>query len=79
MTQISTLISTFNQQLDISPVQLETSIPLLVGVFTGVEDGQIKQEWQKAVAALCLVLLVAAREREVKFSSFNSRLLYPCT
>ena len=43
---------------------LEASIPRLVGVFTGVEDEQIKQEWQKAVAALCLVLVVAARERE---------------
>ncbi|BAB72577.1 hypothetical protein ACN23B_03090 [Anabaena sp. FACHB-709] len=43
---------------------LEASVPPLVGVFAGVEDEQIRQEWQKAVAALCLVLVVAAREQD---------------
>ena len=43
---------------------LEAAIPRLVGVFAGVEDDKIRQEWQKAVAALCLVLVVASREQE---------------
>ncbi|ODG97094.1 hypothetical protein A4S05_15115 [Nostoc sp. KVJ20] len=43
---------------------LEASIPRLVGMFEGVEDAQVRQEWQKAIAALCLVLVVAARERD---------------
>jgi hypothetical protein len=43
---------------------LETSIPRLVGMFEGVEDTQVRQEWQKAIAALCLVLVVAAREQD---------------
>jgi hypothetical protein len=43
---------------------LETSVPRLVGLFASVENEQIKQEWEKAVAALCLVLVVAAREEE---------------
>lgn len=41
---------------------LERSIPRLVEMFEGVEDAHVKQEWQKAIAALCLVLVVAARE-----------------
>ncbi|MBN4004651.1 hypothetical protein [Nostoc sp. LPT] len=43
---------------------LEASIPRLVGIFEGVEDMQVRQEWQKAIAALCLVLVVAAREQD---------------
>jgi hypothetical protein len=43
---------------------LEASIPRLIGMFEGVEDGQVRQEWQKAIAALCLVLVVAAREQD---------------
>ncbi|HYW18838.1 MAG TPA: hypothetical protein VE956_05885 [Nodularia sp. (in: cyanobacteria)] len=43
---------------------LEAAVPRLVGVFAGVEDEQIKQEWQKAVAALCLVLVVGSREQD---------------
>jgi hypothetical protein len=43
---------------------LEAAIPRLVGVFSGVEDEQIRQEWQKAVAALCLVIVVGSREEE---------------
>ncbi|MBD2001878.1 MULTISPECIES: hypothetical protein [Cyanophyceae] len=41
---------------------LEASIPRLVGLFDDVEDAQVRQEWQQAIAALCLVLVVAARE-----------------
>jgi hypothetical protein len=41
---------------------LERSIPRLVAMFEGVEDAGVRQEWQKAIAALCLVLVVAARE-----------------
>ncbi|MEH2230849.1 MAG: hypothetical protein V7K71_14725 [Nostoc sp.] len=43
---------------------LEASIPRLIGIFEGVEDAQVRQEWQKAIAALCLVLVVAAREQD---------------
>lgn len=43
---------------------LEQSISRLVAAFDGVEDDQARQEWQKTIAALCLVLVVAAREDE---------------
>jgi hypothetical protein len=43
---------------------LERSIPRLVAAFDGVEDDSVRKEWQKAIAALCLVLLVAARDEE---------------
>lgn len=43
---------------------LERSISRLVGAFDQVEDEQARKEWQKAVAALCLVLVVAAREEK---------------
>ncbi|MBD2665054.1 hypothetical protein B6N60_03004 [Richelia sinica FACHB-800] len=43
---------------------LEASIPRLVDMFAGVEDEQTRQEWQKAIAVLCLVLVVASREQE---------------
>lgn len=43
---------------------LEASIPRLIGMFEGVKDAQVRQEWQKAIAALCLVLVVAAREED---------------
>lgn len=41
---------------------LERSIPRLVATFDGVENDRIRQEWKKAIAALCLVLVVAARK-----------------
>jgi hypothetical protein len=41
---------------------VEKSIPRLVGAFAGVEDARTRQVWQTAVAALCLPLVVAARE-----------------
>jgi hypothetical protein len=44
---------------------LERSIPRLVGLFDGVEPLPVRREWQKAIAALCLILAVAAREREL--------------
>ena len=43
---------------------LEASVPRLVSLFDGIEDAHIRQEWQRALAALCLPLVVAARERE---------------
>lgn len=43
---------------------LERSISRLVAMFEGVEDIYIRQEWQKAIAALCLILVVAARSDE---------------
>ncbi|MEG4502028.1 hypothetical protein QUA81_01810 [Microcoleus sp. F6_B4] len=43
---------------------LERSIPRLVSAFDEVEPTAVKQEWEKAVAALCLVLAVAARENQ---------------
>jgi hypothetical protein len=48
----------------VSSAALEASIPHLVEMFAGVQDKQIRQEWQKAIAALCLVLVVAAREQD---------------
>lgn len=39
---------------------LERSIPRLVAAFDGVEEKKVRKEWQKAIAALCLVLVVAA-------------------
>jgi hypothetical protein len=41
---------------------VEKSIPRLVSAFAGVEDARTRQVWQMAVAALCLPLVVAARE-----------------
>lgn len=43
---------------------LERSIPRLVGLFDQVEPPTVRQEWQKTVTALCLVLAAAARENE---------------
>ncbi len=43
---------------------LERSIPRLVGLFDAVEDAYVRQAWQTAVSALCLVLAVAARHEE---------------
>jgi hypothetical protein len=43
---------------------LEAAIPRLIGLFDAVEEIQVKQQWQKAIAALCLVLVVDARERD---------------
>ena len=43
---------------------LEASVPRLVSLFNGVEDAHVRQEWQKAIAALCLPIVVDARERD---------------
>lgn len=43
---------------------LERSIPRLIGTFDGVAEDKVRKEWQKAIAALCLVLVVAARNEE---------------
>lgn len=44
---------------------LELSIPRLVGVFEAMPEVTMRLEWQKAIAALCLVLVVAARQIKV--------------
>jgi hypothetical protein len=44
---------------------LEAAIPRLVEMFAGVEDTQVRQEWQKAIAVLCLVLVVDARTQDI--------------
>ncbi len=46
----------------IPTVALERSIPRLIGVFDSVEPIAVQVEWQRAIASLCLVLVVAARE-----------------
>jgi hypothetical protein len=43
---------------------LERSIPRLVSAFDEVQSSAVKQEWEKAIAALCLLLAVAARENQ---------------
>jgi hypothetical protein len=43
---------------------MENAIPRLVSLFETVEDTAVRQEWQTAVAALCLVLAVGAREAD---------------
>lgn len=43
---------------------LEAAVPRLVGLFDGVEDVKVRLEWQKAIASLCLVLVVDAREQD---------------
>jgi hypothetical protein len=47
----------------VPPVALEQAIPRLVSLFNGVEDPQIRQQWQSAIALLCLVLAADAREQ----------------
>jgi hypothetical protein len=46
----------------IPQVALERSIPRLVSIFDNVDPIAVRQEWQRAISALCLVLAVAARE-----------------
>lgn len=45
-------------------VAMERAIPRLVSVFDNVEPLNVRQEWQRALASLCLILVVAARENE---------------
>jgi hypothetical protein len=49
----------------IPQVALERSIPRLVSIFDNVEPIEVRQEWQRAIASLCLVLAVSAREKVV--------------
>lgn len=49
-------------------ITLERSIPRLIAMFEKVKDARVKQEWQKAIAALCLVLVVSTREHERKLN-----------
>lgn len=48
---------------------LERSIPRLVAAFDGVEEEKVRKEWQKAIAALCLVLVVAAHNEKPSVQS----------
>ncbi|NET70404.1 MAG: hypothetical protein F6K62_05205 [Sphaerospermopsis sp. SIO1G2] len=41
---------------------LEKAVPRLVSLFDNVEDVKVQREWEKAVAALCLVLVVDKRQ-----------------
>jgi hypothetical protein len=43
---------------------VEKSIPRLVAAFDAVEDTLTRETWQTAVAALCLPLVVDAREQD---------------
>lgn len=43
---------------------LERSVPRLVAAFDGVKEEKVRHEWQKAIAALGLVLVVAARNEK---------------
>ncbi|MCC3408381.1 MAG: hypothetical protein JGK17_22905 [Microcoleus sp. PH2017_10_PVI_O_A] len=43
---------------------LERSIPRLVSAFDEVQPTAVKEEWEKAIAALCLILAAAARENQ---------------
>jgi hypothetical protein len=47
----------------VPPLALEQAIPRLVSLFNQVDDMQIRQQWQSAVALLCLVLAADAREQ----------------
>jgi hypothetical protein len=47
----------------IPQVALDRSIPRLVSIFDNVEPIEVRQEWQRALSSLCLVLAVAAREQ----------------
>jgi hypothetical protein len=47
----------------VPPVALEQAIPRLVSLFNNVNDTQIRQQWQSAVALLCVVLAADAREQ----------------
>jgi hypothetical protein len=48
----------------IPQLALDLAIPRLVSIFEHVEPIVVRQEWQRAIAALCLILAVAARENE---------------
>jgi hypothetical protein len=43
---------------------LERSVDPLIAAFDGIEDERVRQEWQKTLAALCLLIIVDAREIE---------------
>jgi hypothetical protein len=43
---------------------LESSTSRLVGMFDGIKDARVRQEWQKAIAILCLIIIIDARDTE---------------
>lgn len=48
----------------VSRLALESAIPRLLAMFEGIQNAGIRQKWQKAIAVLCLPLVVAARQAE---------------
>ena len=57
----------------IPQVAMERAIPRLVGVFDSVEPIAVRQAWQRAISALCLILAVAAREESLATSNNTLR------
>ncbi|NJL40902.1 MAG: hypothetical protein HC840_16535 [Leptolyngbyaceae cyanobacterium RM2_2_4] len=43
---------------------LKSATPRLVSLFASVADPEVRQEWQRAIALLCLVIIVGVREGE---------------
>jgi hypothetical protein len=43
---------------------LEQAVPRLVAAFDHIKESDVRQEWQKTITLLCLVLVIAARSRE---------------
>lgn len=43
---------------------LKSATPRLISLFASVADPEVRQEWQRAIALLCLVIIVGVREGE---------------
>jgi hypothetical protein len=43
---------------------LKSATPRLVSLFASVVDPEVRQEWQRAIALLCLLIIVGVREGE---------------
>jgi hypothetical protein len=48
----------------VPPQALEQAVPRLVAAFDHIAESDVRQEWQKTITLLCLVLVIAARSRE---------------
>jgi hypothetical protein len=48
----------------VPPQALEQVVPRLVAAFDHIAESDVRQEWQKTITLLCLVLVIAARSRE---------------
>jgi hypothetical protein len=58
------LMHLVNLHRPVPRVALEAAVSRLVGLFDGVEEAKVRHEWQKAIATLCLILVVDAREQD---------------